>query len=99
MPGIRWSISVRADRKQVEPLVKMARGQLDAVMKMIEDDRYCMDIVTQILATEALLRKARQAVVKGHLEGCVQEALEGGTPADRASTLDEITKLIEKIER
>lgn len=90
---------MRADRKQVEPLVKMARGQLDAVMKMIGDDRYCMDIITQMLATEALLRKARQVVVTGHLEGCVQDAIESGTPDDRARTLDEITKLIEKIER
>ena len=88
---------MKADRKVVEPLVKMARGQLDAVIKMMNDDRYCMDIVTQILATEALLRKARQAVVKGHLEGCVHDALDSGTPEKRAESLDEIIRLIDKM--
>ena len=90
---------MRADRKKVAPLVKMARGQLDAVMKMIDDDRYCMDIVTQILATEALLRKARQAVVKGHLEGCVQAATDSGTSEERAQKLDEIVRRMEKMEK
>lgn len=90
---------MRAERKKVEPLVKMARGQLDAVLKMIDDNRYCMDIVTQMLAAEALLRKARQAVVKGHLEGCVQEAMESGTPEERAEKLDEIIRLMEKMEK
>lgn len=90
---------MRADRKKVEPLVKMARGQLDAVLKMIDDNRYCMDIVTQLLASEALLRKARQAVVKGHLEGCVQDAIESGSNEDRAKTIDEIVKLLERMEK
>lgn len=90
---------MRAERKKVEPLVKMARGQLDAVLKMIDDNRYCMDIVTQMLAAEALLRKARQAVVKGHLEGCVQEAMGSGTPEERAEKLDEIIRLMEKMEK
>ena len=41
---------MRADRKKVEPLLRTARGQLDGVLKMIEDDRYCMEIVTQLQA-------------------------------------------------
>ena len=90
---------MRAERKKVEPIVRMARGQLDAVLKMIEDDRYCMDIVTQLLAAEALLRKARQEVVRGHLEGCVQDAMESGTPAQRAQKMDEIIRLLEKMEK
>ena len=90
---------MKAERKKVEPLVKMARGQLDAVLKMIDDNRYCMDIVTQMLAAEALLRKARQAVVKGQLEGCVQDAIASGTTEERAQKLDEIVRLLEKMEK
>lgn len=90
---------MRAERKKVEPVVRMARGQLDAVLKMIADNRYCMDIVTQLLAAEALLRKARQEVVRGHLEGCVQDAMESGTPEQRAQKLDEIIRLLEKMEK
>ena len=41
---------MRADRKKVEPLLRTARGQLDGVLKMIEDDRYCMEIAAQLQA-------------------------------------------------
>lgn len=48
---------MQADKATVTRLLKTARGQLEAVLKMIDDDRYCIDISNQILATEALLKK------------------------------------------
>ena len=47
---------MKADRKKVEPLLKTARGQLDGVLKMIEDNRYCMDIMMQLQAVESLVQ-------------------------------------------
>lgn len=87
---------MRAERKKVEPLVKTARGQIEAVLRMIEEDRYCIDIITQLSATEALLRKARIEVLKGHLNGCVRDAMACEDPAQRAEKLDEIIALLEK---
>lgn len=87
---------MRADRKKVEPLVKTARGQIEAVLRMIEEDRYCMDIITQLSAAEALLRKARTEVLKGHLNGCVRDALACEDAALREEKLDEIISLLEK---
>ena len=55
---------MRAERKRVEPLLRTARGQLDGVLKMIEDDRYCMDIVTQLQAVESLVHKAQREVLR-----------------------------------
>ena len=52
---------MRADRAQVERLLKTARGQIDGVLKMVDENRYCMDIANQLLACEAVLR--------AHLEG------------------------------
>lgn len=49
-----------ADRKKVEPLLKTARGQIDGVLKMIEDNRYCMDIMMQLQAVESLVHKAQR---------------------------------------
>ena len=83
---------MRADRKKVEPLVKTARGQIEAVFRMIEEDRYCMDIITQLSATEALLRKARTEVLKGHLNGCVRDAMACEDVALREEKLDEISE-------
>lgn len=90
---------MQAERKKVEPLVKMARGQTDAVLKMIEDDRYCMEIANQLSAAESLLRKARREVLRAHLEGCVREALECGSEEDRTRKLDEILSLMDKSEK
>lgn len=87
---------MRADRKRVEPLVKTARGQIEAVLKMIEEDRYCIDIITQLSATEALLRKARKQVLKGHLNGCVRDAVNCTDEQVRNEKLDEIIGLLDK---
>ena len=87
---------MRAERKRVEPLLRTARGQLDGVLKMIEDDRYCMDIATQLQAVESLVHKARREVLRAHLDGCVQEAFATGNQAERQEKLDEIMKLLEK---
>lgn len=67
---------MQADKATVTRLLKTARGQLEAVLKMIDDDRYCIDISNQILATEALLKKANREVLRGHLEHCVKDALQ-----------------------
>lgn len=87
---------MRADRKKVEPLLRTARGQLDGVMKMIEDDRYCMDIVTQLQAVESLVHKAQREVLRAHLSGCVQDAFETGDEQTRKGRIDEIMKLLDK---
>lgn len=87
---------MRADKQSVSRLVKTARGQVDAVLKMIEDDRYCMDIATQLSAAESLLHRARREVMKAHLDGCVCEAFESGDEQERSKKLDEILKLVDK---
>ena len=75
-----------ADRKRVEPLLRTARGQLEGVLRMIDENRYCMDIVTQLQAVESL----------AHLNGCVRDAFENGDEQAREQKIDEIIKLIDK---
>lgn len=87
---------MRADRKKVEPLLRTARGQLDGVLKMIEDDRYCMEIVTQLQAVESLVHKAQREVLRGHLAGCVQDAFDTGDEQAREDKIGEIIRLLDK---
>lgn len=68
--------NVRADKDKVTQLLKTARGQLDGLLKMIEDDRYCIDISNQLLATQAILRNVNKEILHAHLNGCVEEAFE-----------------------
>lgn len=85
---------MKADKQQVSRLLKTARGQIDGILKMIEDDRYCVDISNQLMATEKILVRANREVLRAHLEGCVREAVENG---DVQGKLDEIVGLLNKL--
>ncbi|MBQ8145131.1 MAG: metal-sensing transcriptional repressor [Butyricicoccus sp.] len=90
---------MKADPKQVRKLVQTARGQVEAVSKMIDEDRYCIEIINQILATESLLRKARMCVLEGHIQGCVTSAIETGDEQERAQKLREVIELLGKMNK
>ncbi|MBE6082366.1 metal-sensing transcriptional repressor [Sporanaerobacter sp. PP17-6a] len=76
-------------------LLKTARGQIDGIVKMIEDDRYCVDISKQILSAMALLKKANIDILDQHIRHCVRTAiLEGEEQGDQK--IDEIINIIEK---
>jgi DNA-binding FrmR family transcriptional regulator len=75
--------------------MKTARGQLDGIIRMIEDDRYCVDISTQILSVIGLLKKANIDVLNSHIRTCVSEAiLEGEKQGDEK--IEEIITIIDK---
>jgi DNA-binding FrmR family transcriptional regulator len=74
-------------------LLKTARGQADAAIRMIEENRYCIEISKQILAGAALLRKANLVVLRQHIHTCVKEAI--GTDKG-AEKVDEITMILEQ---
>jgi len=85
-----------ADKQKVSRLVKTARGQLDGILKMIEDDRYCMDISTQLLAAASLIKKAQGEVMRAHLSHCVHDTLLAGDKEATKDKIDEILKILEK---
>lgn len=83
------------DKKQVINLLKTSRGQMDGIIKMLEDDRYCVDISKQILSVQALLKKANLKIIDQHIKHCVKQAFtEGENVGDEK--VDEIIKLIDK---
>ena len=59
---------MQADKKKVGTLLKTARGQIDGILNMIEEDRYCIDISHQLMATMAILNKANKEVLSAHLK-------------------------------
>ena len=61
-----------ADEKKISRLLKTARGQLDGILKMVEENRYCIDISQQLMATEAILNRANKEILAAHLKHCVQ---------------------------
>ncbi len=85
---------MKADEKQIVRLLKTARGQIDGILKMVEDDRYCVDISNQIMATHAILRKANKEILRAHMKCCVKEALETGQEDKK---IDELIDMIDKM--
>ncbi len=85
---------MKADKAAVTRLLKTARGQLDGILAMVEDDRYCIDISNQVLATQSILTKANKEILKAHMLGCVQEAFESGNAEEK---IDEVLSLVDKL--
>jgi DNA-binding FrmR family transcriptional regulator len=81
------------DSRKAMELLKTARGQIDAVIKMVEEDRYCIDVSKQILATSALLKKANVIILKQHMNTCVKDAIRTKNGAEK---IDEIALILEK---
>ena len=83
-----------ADKAYVTKLLKTARGQLDGILKMVEEDRYCMDISTQLMATEAMLNKINKESLTAHLKHCVSNA---ETQEERDQKVDELVHMLGKL--
>ena len=88
---------MKADHAQVTRLLKTARGQLDGILRMVEDDRYCIDISTQLMATESLIARINADVLKAHIEGCVRTAAAAGPPEEKDEKIAEIARVIDKL--
>ncbi|MBQ4110274.1 MAG: metal-sensing transcriptional repressor [Clostridia bacterium] len=84
---------MKADKSAIVKLLKTARGQIDGLLKMVEEDRYCMEISNQLLSSAAILKKANREVIKAHISGCVTEAASSGD----LTKIDELTDLLDKL--
>lgn len=81
------------DRAEVLKLLKTSKGQIEGIIKMIEDDRYCIDVSKQILAAQALLKKANQNILKNHMQTCVKEAFENNNGDEK---IEEVIGILDK---
>ena len=86
-----------ADHDKIKRLLKTARGQIDGILKMVDDDRYCIDVSTQLMATESLIARINADVLKAHVAGCVNTAVATGSPEEKAQKLAEIERVIDKL--
>lgn len=84
---------MKHDNTEALKLLKTAKGQIDAVIRMTEDERYCVDISTQISATQAMLKKANLVILKNHLDTCVRESFTDGTSEEK---IEEIIMILKK---
>jgi len=75
--------------------LKNIEGHIHGVVRMVEEDIYCIDIIRQIQAVQAALNKVSAAILENHLNSCVTTAIRGEDPAERERVLKEITDVFE----
>ena len=79
------------EQKKAVQALKTARGQIEGIIKMIEDGRYCVDVSNQISATQSLLKKSNLLILKQHMHHCVVEAVEQNRGSEK---IEEIINLL-----
>lgn len=85
---------MQAEKQKILRLLKTARGQLDGILKMVEEDRYCIDISQQLMAAEAILNKTNKEILSAHLKNCVSHA---ETDQEREEKIDEMVSMLGKL--
>lgn len=90
---------MQADNEKIKRKLNIARGQLEGVIKMIDNDRYCIDVSNQIMAIISLLKNVNKDVLTAHLHSCVETALESDDEALISQKLDEIADVINQLSK
>ena len=91
---------VRNDHKEaLLRRLKRAEGQVRGVQQMVEEERYCIDVLTQIRAVRAALDKVEQETLSDHLKHCVAHAFHAGSEGDRQTKIDELLEVLESRRR
>jgi DNA-binding FrmR family transcriptional regulator len=84
-----------------QELVRLRRieGQIRGVQKMIEEKRYCIDIMTQLASVVGAIMRVEENVLSRHLKGCVQESFQKGSREDKQRKVDEVVDVLRKFRK
>ncbi|MBU2124974.1 MAG: metal-sensitive transcriptional regulator [Alphaproteobacteria bacterium] len=88
-----------ATKPKVINRLNRIEGQVRGIGRMVEDDRYCVDVLTQIQAVRAALSRVETEVLKDHLDHCVMGAMTGDDPIDRKAKAVELITLLGRASR
>lgn len=91
---MRKEIKASAHRR-----LRRIEGQVRGLARMVEEDRYCIDIVTQISAVRAALRRVEEEVLRDHVAHCVEGAIASGNQAEQRRKMAELMEVIERADR
>jgi DNA-binding FrmR family transcriptional regulator len=86
------------DPKLVQRLARI-QGQVGGIARMIEEDRYCIDVLTQMQAIKSALRKVEEGLLKSHSDHCVAHAIRSGNEKDARRKFAELVELFGKTAR
>jgi DNA-binding FrmR family transcriptional regulator len=86
-------------KASVQKRFSRIEGQVRGLARMVEEDRYCIDIVTQISAVRAALRRVEEEVLRDHVGHCIERAIASGDKADQRNKIAELMDVISRADR
>ena len=86
----------REEKGRLTNRLKRLEGQVRGIARMVEEDRYCIDILTQIQAVRAALSRVESELLRDHLHHCVHGAIAGGNPEEQRRKAGELIELLER---
>ncbi len=89
----------RDAKSQVRKRLQRIEGQVRGLARMVEEDRYCIDIVTQISAVRAALRRVEEEILRDHVAHCVEGAIASGNRSEQRKKVAELMDVLVRAER
>jgi DNA-binding FrmR family transcriptional regulator len=80
-------------KKKVLPRLRRIGGQLEGIGRMVEADRYCVDILLQVASAQAALNQVTKLILRSHVETCVADVMASGKPAERKQKIEELMEV------
>ncbi len=74
--------------------LRRIEGQVRGILRMVEEERYCVDILTQLRAARAALKRVEDSVLREHVEHCVAQAIQSGDAAEQRGKVDELLEVL-----
>ncbi len=88
-----------ATKKSVKARLRRIEGQVGGLLRMVDGDRYCIDVLTQINALRAALHKVEEQILHDHVEHCVADAFSTGNPVEQRHKIAELVETIGRMTR
>jgi CsoR family transcriptional regulator, copper-sensing transcriptional repressor len=86
-------------KTSLEKRLTRIEGQVRGLKRMVAEDRYCIDIVTQVAAVRAALRRAEEEILQDHVAHCVEHAIQSGNKADQKRKINELMAVVSRSDR
>jgi len=84
------------DKQKLRNRLRRVEGQVRGVARMLEEDRYCIDVLTQLRAVRAALARVEREILKNHLDHCIEAAIAGGDRSEQRRKAGELIELLER---
>jgi DNA-binding FrmR family transcriptional regulator len=90
---------MQTDARAIDNRLRRIEGQVRGLQRMVADDAYCVDILTQISAVQTALEQVAVRVLDGHVRHCVADAVSGDDPAEADAKLDELMAAVARFSK